>query len=81
MNVPLPVIIGPTLQEPVIKLMLTILGLYGLESLKIRYDSKVKYIDNIQSHNFYRAGRDKSSFTLESEMICKPIQQELFMWT
>ena len=78
---PLPVIIGPTLQEPVIKLMLTILGLYGLDSLKIRDDSKVQYIDNIQSHNFDRAGQDKYSFILESEMICKLIQQELFMWT
>ena len=57
---------------------MVVLGLRGWESPKIWDGLKVQDIDKIQSHYFNLAERANYSFTLESNMICKPIQWELF---
>ena len=74
MNVPIPVVISLTLQQPIIGVIMTVLGFCGWESLKIRDGSKGREIDNIQSHDFDRYDWDKYSFTLDINAIYKPIQ-------
>ena len=56
-NMPVTVILSPTLQQLVIGATMTVLGLWGLESLKSRNVSKGKNIDNIQGRNLDRSGQ------------------------
>ena len=52
---------------------MAVLGLCGLESLKILDGSKGQDIDNIQIQNFDRSDRANNFFTLDLDRICKPI--------